>query len=56
MQRTTIKDLARQFGVNPLSLIRALAKNPDVGFDRKNNSVPATGTKIVSIPTKLVSI
>lgn len=36
MKRTTIKDLARQFGVNPSTISRALNNHPDVGDDLKN--------------------
>lgn len=36
MKRTTIKDLARQFGVNPSTISRALNNHPDVGEDLKN--------------------
>ncbi len=36
MKRTTIKDIARQLGVNPSTVSRALKDHPDIGLTLRN--------------------
>jgi LacI family transcriptional regulator len=52
VKRTTIKDLARQFGVNPSTISRALNNHPDVGEDLKTR-VQALANQLGYRPNRL---
>ncbi|MEQ1746922.1 MAG: LacI family DNA-binding transcriptional regulator [Saprospiraceae bacterium] len=54
MKRTTIKDLARQFGVNPSTISRALNNHPDVGEDLKNR-VQALANQLGYRPNRMAA-